>query len=773
MQKVFLRGVLLACCVWLCVVVQAQVTLHPRLWITQTSLPQYQAWANEGNPLWSESLLPMAEQAKADMDAGNITNGDLGGYSYEDYPHENVAMLFAFVSLIHPDEAQRQDYAQRARTLLMVVMNEAIKGPAEGEPFRDPYFALSDRSRWYGTGFPLTVDWIYPILSAEDKATIHAVFSRWVSELRVADTTTQNHPEPVGVTNDPVLISDLDAVRWSGNNYYTAHMRNMGMMALAIDPVDDLDGSLQTALFESMGAWLYINDHLMRTEAAGGFGTEGFEYSPQSVGYTAQLLLALHTAGFDDVVSYGQQVSFNTNPFWDDTVQAYFHSLSPATVDNPDYGEPVYQPAWYGSGQEYLLLDPIEWFGAMGVYDSLIGNAPRLNAIRWLQTNVPMGGADLLVDRSNDGSEYHKAILYFMLFDPSAIAPQDPRPSYPTTLYASGMRRLLARTDWTENATWFTYALSWNRVDHQTGNGNAIEFYRNGEWLTKVHVGYDLDYITSDHLNTLTVQNDPIDRDDYRRMIWERGSQWLYSANNPPQPIFSDNATYLAVYGESTPLYNTDYEGLNGVTHVSRSIVWLKPSTIFVYDRAETVSDNRAKRFMLNLPFDATITGNRVDMQTAQGQYFTITSLLPANATISVSELQDEASAPPARFDPMAYRLEVASDGSQRVNFLHVLNAYDDAGQALPTALLTPSEGDNYEGVDANAVVVLFAKDVTLPFTSIAYSVSNPTATHIITGLVPNSGVDVVFGNEGREVRVSAGNTYTADASGVVSFRAP
>ena len=114
------------------------------------------------------------------MDAGTIPGADDGGLAYPDYPTENSAQFFAFLSLVHPDEAAREDYAERARTLLMHAIGEAAKGPAEGQPFRDPNFSIFDRSRWWGEGFPLTVDWIYPSLTTEDKATIREVFLRWV-----------------------------------------------------------------------------------------------------------------------------------------------------------------------------------------------------------------------------------------------------------------------------------------------------------------------------------------------------------------------------------------------------------------------------------------------------------------------------------------------------------------------------------------------------------------------------------------------------------------
>jgi len=332
------RLLLVASVLWLCLqVVGAQESTHPRLWVTALSLEQYRQWAVNGSPFYTESLLPAAEQGKADMDAGIIEAGDLGSNAYEDYVTENYAALFAFMSLIHPDAAQREDYAQRSRALLMHVITIASQGAAEGEAFRDPAFSINDRSRWYGVNFALTVDWIYPTLTADDKTLIRQVFLRWMGELAVAETTTMNHPEPLGILNDPILVSEVDRVRWAGNNYYTAHMRNMGMMALAFDPADDPDGALKAYIDQSIGSWLYIHDHLTRTEAAGGFGTEGFEYSPQSVGYAAEFMLALHTAGYDDPAIYGQQVTFAGNHLWDDTVKVYAHSLSPATVIREDY----------------------------------------------------------------------------------------------------------------------------------------------------------------------------------------------------------------------------------------------------------------------------------------------------------------------------------------------------------------------------------------------------------------------------------------------------
>jgi len=736
---------------------------HPHLWITEQDLPRLREWASEANPLYSDGLRILTDNALAWMDEGIIPTQDTGSYAYEDYPTESYALLFAFMSLIDPDEAARQDYAQRARTLLMVVMDQAVLGAADGQPFRHADFATSDRSRWYGVSFPLIVDWIYPILSSEDKATIRAVFLRWCEENLNATTTNNNHPEPIGVVNDPILTSNRSLVRWAGNNYYVAHMRNMGMMALAFDAADDPDGALGAYLENATGAWLYVIDHLFRTDAQGGFGTEGFEYSPQSLGYAAQFMLALQTSGANDTAVWGQQVSFEANPFWNDAIAAFAHSMSPATAQSDDAGE-VYLPAWYGSGQNYWLPDYIELFGSLAAYDVFTGaNPARLEALRWLQTHTPPGGASGLGERVEDVDAIHKAVLYFLMSDPNSPAPADPRPSYGTAWYAPGMRRLLARTDWSENAAWFTYNLSWDEVDHQSGNGNAIEFYRGGEWLTKIRVGYDFDYHTSDNFNTLTVQNTLPDRDDFRLMIGQRGSQWLLSAGDPPQPTLSIAEGYVYAFGDSTALYNSEYEEVTAVDHVSRSVIWLKPDVIVVYDRASTRAENPVSRFWLNFPADALVTGQTTRMTTERGQTLTVETLLPENPQIVVAPLVDEVSSTPANNEMMRHRLMVES-ATPETRFLHVLQGTDAAVTPLISSLIESSSGTAYQGAQIGDTAVLFPVDALATFESLEFSTA--AATSYITGLTPNAGYNVTV--NGSAIRITPGTQMKADAGGVL-----
>lgn len=754
----------------------APPTDHPRLWVRTSDLPRLRSWAVDSNPVYHDGLAALAAEAVQAMDSGSVPAKDNGSTSYEEYPNEMYAQLFAFMSLIDNDPAKRADYAKRARALLMYVINKAAPGVAEDQPFREPGFATGDRSRWFGSGFGLTIDWIYPTLSAEDKAAIRNVFVRWIEENIHASTTSNNHPEPIGLINDPKLLADPLLVRWSANNYFNAHMRNIGLMAMAFDPADDPDGKMHGYVANAAGAWLYMTDHLLRTEARGGFAPEGFEYGPQSMGYVAQFLLALYTAGLDDPKALGPQVVFKDNPFWDDSILAYLHSLSPATVNLPDIGD-VYQPAWYGDLQDYYGPDFIPLFGPMGIYDQAVGNTKRLEMLRWSEINGSPGGPAGMSNRAHNQNFYADAILYFLLFDPAAPPPADPRLAIPTAYYGAGLQRLLSRTDWTPNATWFTYALPWNNIDHQTADGNTIQFYRKGEWLTMQRVGYSLDYATSDNLNTVTVQNDKPNRDpdDYRIMAWSRGSQWFYEpAGDPSKALISINGKYTYAQGDGTNLYNSTYENVTDVLHASRSVIWLKPDIIVVFDRAVTKTANRAKRFWLNFPANATTSGTLTTMTTPKGQQLFVTTLLPTNASIGVTAPPDEKSGAPANFMPMKFRLMVeAPGGPKEVQFLNVLQGADSGAKPESVQLIKSTAGTPFSGAVVGTTLVMFPVTIDKPMEAVSYTVPASVTTQYVTGLAPNTDYTVTKTGDSVQVSITPGAGLKSDSGGVLVISTP
>ncbi len=760
---------------------------HPRLWLTPADVTRLRGWATDANPLYVDGLAPLVARAKEEMDAGHVPAEDCGQRAYSEYPTEAYAQLFAFMSLIDPSPAARADYAQRARALLMHVMNAAAQGPATEQsyfcpgdpetavypPFRDPIFFTedSDRPRWHGEAFPLTVDWIYDTLTAQDKATINTVFTRWGNEIIQAG---YHHPEPVGVINDPALTADRLQVRWAGNNYFAAHMRNLGMMSLALDAAD-ASPALQGYLANATGAWLYLFDAATRGDVRGGLLPEGFEYSPQTASYALQFLLSLQTADRDNPAELGPQVVLDDNPFWNDFVTAYLHAISPDTVENPDNGLQVFQPAWYGDAQRYLLPDFIDAFGALALYDQQMGNAQRLNTLRWIQLHTTPGGAANLVERVRGADYFRSAILYFMLFDPAGAPPADPRPAMPTGYVAAGMQRLLSRTDWTAAASWLTYALSWNQIDHQQADGNHFELYRNGEWLTKARTGYANiaeGIASSEFRNTLAIENSrPVDRDDddWRIDLWRRGSQWNYVATADPGPLrssFYPDFTYAG--GDATNLYNSESEGATDVVHASRDLVWLKPDWVVVFDRADAPAD-RFKRVWWQLPALPTVNGLQARITTAGGQQLFITNLLPTGATMQwVDPANDGVEDTVATHEPMTQRVMVQAPDAAQARFLHLVEGANGGATPTPATVITAEGG--FVGLAANQTAVLFSVDWDQPFSQLRYTAPAGVTRHIITGLTPGASyaATVTATGAGVDVTILPGGDTVADGAGVL-----
>lgn len=754
---------------------------HPRLWLTSADLPRLRSWAVTSNPLYVDGLALLAERAKQEMDEGRVPDQDCGNVGYEEYPTEMYAELFAFLSLVENSATARTDYANRARTLFMHIMNEAIKGPASAEnytcnestqypPFRHPDFATEDRDRmrYHGEAFPLVVDWIYPTLSAQDKATIRQVFLRWSQEVIERG---YHHPEPVGMINEPALLADAQQVRFSGNNYYAAHARNLGLMALALDPADDANNQLRNYLDIAVGAHLYIFDHLTQTDSRGGLLPEGLEYSPQTLGYITQLLLSLHTAG----ATYPATMSLSGSEFWNDSLTAYLHSLSPATVAREEGGD-RYQPAFYGDGQSYHLPDFVSAFAPIGLYDLATGNQSRLNTVRWLQSHTAPGGATQLAERVRNPNDFREAILYFMLYDPTAAPATDPRPPMTTAFLAPGLNRLFSRSGWGSDAAWFTFSLSWNSIDHQMADGNHFSFYRNGEWLTKGRVGYANiaeGIASSEFYNTVAIQNDrPTDRDDsdWRIDLWQRGSQWNYvNDGNPTLLASSLQADYAYALGDATPLYNSTSEGATAVTQAERAIFWLKPDHIVVYDRAATQSSGKFKRWWLQLPNPATVNGRQATMTTVTGQQLVVTTLLPTDAVLTaVNSNEPLIDATAATDDPMKVRLRVDAPGNpQSVRFLHLLQGAN-AGAKAAAATLVRSVDNHFEGASVGDAVILFPVNREPVATTLQYTAPAGVTKHFVTGLQPNTGYTVQVQN--GQVQIAEGGSTQTDAGGVLVF---
>ena len=160
-----------------------------------------------------------------------------------------------------------------------------------------------------------------------------------------------------------------------------------------------------------------------------------------------------------------------------------------------------------------------------------------------------------------------------------------------------------------------------------------------------------------------------------------------------------------------------------------------------VYDRAATQSDGKFKRWWLQLPRPATVSGKRATMTSASGQQLFVTSLLPANAVltaVNTNELLIEDTA--AANDPMKVRLRVDGGDAQAVEFLHVLQGADAGANADPLTLVQDPAGA-VRGVAIGARAVLFVRAPASG--ALSYTLPAAVTEQIVTGLAKNASYTV------------------------------
>jgi hypothetical protein len=755
------------------------MTGHPRIFVRQQDLSRLQSWAVTSNPVWND-LLSVAVSAKTAMDGGAL-NSDSGNGVSGFNPIETYAELFAFMSLIHPDPVQRADYAKRAHDIVMRVMNAAVQGQAAGQPYRDPLFAVSNRASWYGEAFPVVIDWTYSQFSAAEKATIRKVFLRWIQENLVV-TSFGDHPKPVGTVNDPSLVAARHDVRESTNNYYANHARHIGLMSMALDAADDVPaspadpaaGTLRRFVGNAIGAWLYVQNQYEQTDGAGGVEPEGQAYGELSMRGWAFLLLAMHTTGADSPV-FGQHAGMFANAYWTQQVpDATLNLISPAQTVQ-DWTGPAYLPFGISDDATYKYTDQIRVLGPIAIYARNTGNTALYNKVRWMTDNLPAGSRSWRITSalSYTGS-LSSPIFYYLATDPNVASGVDPRPTETNDYFAPGTGVLLSRTDRSANASWLTYKLTWNAIDHQHGDGNSIGWYRGGEWLTMPASGYGDNIGSSDYQNTLAIQNPGNSNDPLWAPNQTRGSQWEYDPNGDPSAVtHSGTPAYTFIQGDSTNLYNNPTISALDVQHASRSVLWLKPDAVVIYDRATTGVAGRFKRFHLNTPALASVNGRSASVTTPGGQHLYMDALLPANATLTSVARGNDAGSEPAAGDPVPFRLwsedlTLPAD----VRFLNILQGTGSQAAKLPVSLLQSASGTPFDGAVVGTVAVMFRRDIVAPFTNVTFSVPAGVANVYLSGLTPGAGYSVfkTTGLSGTQYTITAGGQVLADQGGVLSF---
>ena len=243
----------------------------------------------------------------------------------------------------------------------------------------------------------------------------------------------------------------------------------------------------------------------------GGESPEGSWYR-YSTYRTRYLLNILHTAGYDDPILYGPQMSYGTSSWWD---LHYIAELSFLTgIDsghNPNaMGEAFYNFTTGDTYQSWRSPNDYWDLAATLSYDTMTGRSDRSAALEWAPLNVAGGGPNgttypgctsycgFVQNMSND---IGNNIIFDFLFslpatDPTVAPPADPRPNFPTDWYDAGNQHILVRSGWSTagaTGTAFSYYAPNTAIDHEDELAGRFDIYSNGEYITKGRIVF-VDY---------------------------------------------------------------------------------------------------------------------------------------------------------------------------------------------------------------------------------------------------------------------------------------
>jgi hypothetical protein len=339
--------------------------------------------------------------------------------------------------------------------------------------------------------------------------------------------------------------------------------------------------------------------------------------------------------------------------------------------------------------------------------------------------------ARYIAARRRPGSNPEARVVDF-LYDEPPDAPADLK-DFPPAHCASRVGKVYARSDWSDEATWLRFECGpfWNNHQHfEVGN---FEVFRYEPLATES--GEYADYGTSHSVNWLlrTIAHNcilvfqpgeqwPRLRDGARNVYANDGGQtnkWGWPAPTlnewKKQPgkfergtlvAYDNRPQFLFTAGDCTKAYSPAKLDL-----WVRQIVFLRPSTLVIFDRVAATQAEYQKTWLLHMKNEPQISGNTVTISSGKGRLVSET-LLPEQPGIQKiygytygGQTFNERE---TRLTPLAakWRIEVRPPSASREDlFLHVLWT----GQPQPARL--QRKGDAV-GVQVGQAEVLFSGKV-------------------------------------------------------------
>jgi hypothetical protein len=809
-------------------------TGHPRLMVTPGMLPGLRAKATAGNPLY-QALVARANlyldgdkmwSWSCDGATGQPSSDQSGGGK------ETDAQLFAFLSMVAPTQAERDRWACYGRDVWVYVMNQAVNGKT----------SLHGGNQWSDSSaaFSLTTDWLMAgnYLSAADLSLARR-FLGWAAQNALS--LAYGFTAPVGGYNSPAQfdtgsIWDLTSVRAMGNNYTLSKMLYVVAAALTFDDntTDDPPlsnsciadrstvcpdfsaGSLHAYWNYFVGGMLYLSyahfedpavswaayqarfanlpsqptcqssdgaRHFCFGDGRGGESSEGSWYS-YSLYRLRYALNAIHTAGYDDPMKYGPQLSLSTSSWWD---MHYVSEIEFLTGRVSNSGAFNY---WTTGDSNSYVRYPSDYatLSATITADSYSGGTDRQQALLWPILNTAFGGptgneagcrsyCGFISELSNDYGNGVAVDLFISLpaGDPTSTLPPDPRPGLPPDLYSGNNQHILARTGWTNNDVGFSYYCPPALIDHEHAFCGRFDIFSRGEYITKGRTeftDYNNAMSTAPQSNLAAIINmTGSSCNSSNCLVYDAclsgGQVWHGEQAGFADVLHAELPSYVAALVDTTNFYNTSsveaFPGYNDVAHASRSLVYLRGTNqVVYYDRADT-GHAASKSVHLVTTGAVSITSNTATWLTRSGQQRAfVTSLLPETAVVSDAGLAAGGSDQQDDWEP--YSTVMIDGGSPTTaRFLTVLEFGAAALKKSTTRRVQSTNGTSFDGALVGTSLVMFKSNWSDSLQTVTYPASGATR-HYVADLRPNHAYSVT--KDGATASVNS------DTAGVVVFDA-
>ena len=813
------------------------VTTHPRLLVTAAMLPAIRARATPRNVAYQSLKTLATTRLERDNAVWSWScKGGNGLPKTDQSGKEGSANYYAFLSMVAPTQSERDAWGCYGRDLWVYTMQTVISGKEEihGNHW-------SDSSPQYA----LTTDWLMAgnYLSAADQDLARrflAYFGKTALEIAYGSTSiTDKYNSPAQFReNEQYSLSNM---RGMGNNYTMSKILVLAGVGLTFndDPKDDPNlpntcnakrtdlcpdysaGSLHAYFNYLTGAMLYrmyahLEDpavtlpayqaafsnlpeppkcmnldgvkHPCLGDGRGGESAEGswYQYSFYRLRYALNML---HTAGYDDPILYGPQISLGTSSWWDMKYVSdllFLTGVPPEGIPN----QPSFNYLTTGDSLYYVRV-PNDFVteASMMTADSYVGRKDRTQALRWLLVNSAFGGplgknhckffCGFNLELGDDfGSTLDfDLVLGSTVLDQVAALPPDPRPALPMDLFNGSFNlHTMVRTNGPGGSDLFSTYCPNTLTDHEHQYCGRFDIFSNGEYITKGRTEFN-DY---NDLMTLASQSNTISVQNITGTTCKEGCFMYYPAQFGGQfwhglqqgfnlMTHSELPSYAAFLYNDTPSYNGwwvyaephNVPGYNDVTKVSRSMIYLRVTRqLIYYDRAVT-GHAAAKAVFQITTGEPTVSGNEATWLTRSGkQRAFYTGLLPANATVARVDLLKGNEGQKEDWEPAA-NLRLSAGNPAAAQFLSVLEWGSSSMHKTPVSVVQSTAGESFDGAKVGSSVAMFMRDWPQTFTSVTYPASGAT-TQYISDLQPN----MPFQITGDGAPASA----HSDSAGVLAF---